>query len=174
MNFAHSTFAKINKVATPTSAYTCMYMQRGWCILPVRLLWACVCVYRMGVGLLSCLSADEAVRRPKDGMDNGQDSPPFYLCLTLLYYIEVLGGSASACLQRTAMIHIGKRIEAVLREKERTVAWFARKLYCNRQNVYDIFKRESIDTTLLQRISVILEHNFFRDLSDYVDAGGDK
>lgn len=72
------------------------------------------------------------------------------------------------------MIHIGKRIEAVLRDRERTVAWFARKLYCNRQNVYDIFKRESIDTTLLQRISVILEHNFFRDLSDHVDAGGDK
>ncbi|MBO5062181.1 MAG: XRE family transcriptional regulator [Prevotella sp.] len=72
------------------------------------------------------------------------------------------------------MIHIGKRIEAVLRDRERTVAWFARKLYCNRQNVYDIFKRESIDTTLLQRISVILEHNFFKDLSDNIDACGDK
>ena len=80
----------------------------------------------------------------------------------------------SSLFYRTAMIHIGKRIETVLREKERTVAWFARKLYCNRQNVYDIFKRESIDTTLLQRISVILEHNFFRDLSDNIDADDDK
>lgn len=72
------------------------------------------------------------------------------------------------------MIHIGKRIETILREKERTVAWFARKLYCNRQNVYDIFKRESIDTTLLQRISAILEHNFFKDISDHIDSGNDK
>lgn len=85
-----------------------------------------------------------------------------------------MGGSAFKCLLRTAMIHIGKRIEAVLRDRERTVAWFARKLYCNRQNVYDIFKRESIDTTLLQRISVILEHNFFKDLSDNIDACSDK
>jgi len=64
------------------------------------------------------------------------------------------------------MIHIGKCIEEELRRQERSVAWFARKLFCNRQNVYDIFKRESIDTTLLRRISAILGHDFFRDLSD--------
>ena len=63
------------------------------------------------------------------------------------------------------MIHIGNRIEEELRRQERTVAWLARKLYCNRQNVYDIFKRESIDTALLRRISTILGHDFFKDLS---------
>ncbi len=68
------------------------------------------------------------------------------------------------------MLHIGSKIETELRRQERTVAWFARKLYCNRQNVYDIFKRESIDTTLLRRISGILGHDFFRDLSDDLAA----
>lgn len=63
------------------------------------------------------------------------------------------------------MLHIGRKIEEELRRQERTVAWFARKLYCNRQNVYDIFKRESIDTSLLRRISAILGHDFFKDLS---------
>ncbi len=63
------------------------------------------------------------------------------------------------------MLHIGMKIEEELRRQERTVAWFARKLYCNRQNVYDIFKRESIDTSLLRRISAILGHDFFKDLS---------
>lgn len=63
------------------------------------------------------------------------------------------------------MLHIGRKIEDELRRQERTVAWFARKLYCNRQNVYDIFKRESIDTSLLRRISAILGHDFFKDLS---------
>lgn len=63
------------------------------------------------------------------------------------------------------MLHIGMKIEEELRRLERTVAWFARKLYCNRQNVYDIFKRESIDTSLLRRISAILGHDFFKDLS---------
>lgn len=124
----------------------------------------------MGVGLLNCLSADTAVRRPKDGIDNGQDSPPFYLCLTLLYIIELRVVRLLNVLEELPMIHIGNRIETVLREKERTVSWLARKLYCNRQNVYDIFKRKSIDTTLLQRISIVLEHNFFKDLSDNIDA----
>lgn len=41
------------------------------------------------------------------------------------------------------------------------MTWFANKLYCERTNVYSIFKRESIDTTLLLRISEILHHNFF-------------
>lgn len=69
------------------------------------------------------------------------------------------------------MIHIGKTIEEELRRQERSVTWFARKLYCNRQNIYDIFKRESIDTTLLRRISDILDYNFFNDLSkDFDDS----
>lgn len=59
------------------------------------------------------------------------------------------------------MIHIGKLIEQELRKQERSVTWFANKLYCERTNVYSIFKRESIDTALLLRISEILHHNFF-------------
>ncbi len=68
------------------------------------------------------------------------------------------------------MIHIGRKIEETLRLQERTVAWFARKLYCNRQNVYDIFKRESIDTALLRRISAALGHDFFKDLSEDMEC----
>ncbi len=64
------------------------------------------------------------------------------------------------------MLHIGQQIEAELRRQERSVAWFARELYCNRQNIYDIFKRESIDTALLQRICRVLSHDFFHDLSE--------
>lgn len=59
------------------------------------------------------------------------------------------------------MIHIGKLIEAELHRQEHSVTWLARKLYCDRTNVYNIFKRTSIDTELLYRISVILKHNFF-------------
>lgn len=58
-------------------------------------------------------------------------------------------------------IHIGKLIEQELRNQERSVTWFARKLYCDRTNIYSIFNRESIDTALLLRISIILEFNFF-------------
>lgn len=68
------------------------------------------------------------------------------------------------------MIHIGHKIEEELRNQERTVTWFARKLYCNRQNVYDIFKRENIDVMLLRRISIILNHDFFLNLSDDLNS----
>lgn len=63
------------------------------------------------------------------------------------------------------MIHIGQLIEQELYRQERSVTWFAQKLYCDRTNVYKIFKRKSIDTELLLRISVILKTDFFKYLS---------
>lgn len=59
------------------------------------------------------------------------------------------------------MIHIGKIIEAELHRQGRSVTWFANRLYCDRTNIYSIFKRKSIDTELLLRISDVLDHNFF-------------
>lgn len=59
------------------------------------------------------------------------------------------------------MIHIGKLIEEELYRQEHSITWFAKKLYCDRTNIYSIFKRESINTELLLRISQILHHNFF-------------
>lgn len=59
------------------------------------------------------------------------------------------------------MIHIGKLIEAELRKQERSVSWFARKIYCDRSTVYAIFQRQSIDTQMLVLISQTLNYNFF-------------
>lgn len=64
------------------------------------------------------------------------------------------------------MIHIGNLIETELRRQERSVSWFARKLCCERTNVYSIFKRHSIDTDLLLRISHILHYDFFALYTD--------
>lgn len=70
------------------------------------------------------------------------------------------------------MIPIGQQIEAELRRQERSVSWFARKLCCNRQNVYDIFHRTNIDAELLLRISLILGHNFFDEYTEIYNQGG--
>lgn len=71
-------------------------------------------------------------------------------------------------------ILIGQLIEQELHRQERTTVWFARKLGCNRTNAYKIFKRTSIDTDLLMRISLILNHDFFAiyssNLSDKASA----
>ena len=61
---------------------------------------------------------------------------------------------------------IGTMIREELERQERTVAWLARKLNCDRSNVYRLFQKHSIDTALLQRLSVILGRDFFSDLSD--------
>ena len=38
------------------------------------------------------------------------------------------------------MTHIGQIIEKELHRQERFVTWFARRLYCDRTNVYNIFE----------------------------------
>ena len=63
------------------------------------------------------------------------------------------------------MKSIGILIKEELEKQERSVSWFARKLSCDRSNVYRLFQRESIDTHLLARISLILNRDFFSDLS---------
>jgi len=59
-------------------------------------------------------------------------------------------------------MQIGHEIHKELKRQERTVTWLARKLNCHRQNVYDIFQRQTIDTQLLLRISAILHRDFFQ------------
>jgi len=65
---------------------------------------------------------------------------------------------------------IGILIKEELKRQERSISWFARKLACDRTNVYRMFQRESIDTGVLARISLILNHDFFADYSAYIAA----
>ena len=61
-------------------------------------------------------------------------------------------------------IHIGSRIQTVMKEQGRNVTWFAKQICFERSNVYKMFKRKSIDTDLLIKISEVLGHDF---LSEY-------
>lgn len=65
------------------------------------------------------------------------------------------------------MIHIGHIIKEVFEMQPRscTVTWLAGRLHCRRGNIYDIFNRASIDSELLWRLSKVLNHDFFADLS---------
>lgn len=58
-------------------------------------------------------------------------------------------------------IHIGKIIESEVRRQGRSIDWIAKQLCYERTNIYNIFKRKSIDTDLLMKISSILNFNFF-------------
>jgi len=69
-------------------------------------------------------------------------------------------------------IHIGNKIKQVFDKKGMSVSEFGRRINKSRENVYSIFKRKTIDTGLLQKISSVLEHDFFQyytPLSDEVN-----
>jgi hypothetical protein len=63
-------------------------------------------------------------------------------------------------------MHIGQRIKEVMAKKKVSVIAIAKEIECERTNVYNIFERESINTNLLQKFSIILKHDFFKELSE--------
>lgn len=72
------------------------------------------------------------------------------------------------------IIHIGQLIQQTLHEQGRSVTWFASKLCCTRPNVYKIFAKESIDTSLLWRICHVLDYDFFQIFSAALDDPASK
>lgn len=60
-------------------------------------------------------------------------------------------------------VHIGYLIKTVFDESGMTVSELARRLHCERTNVYTIFRRRTIDVELLAMLSEILNHNFLDD-----------
>lgn len=59
-------------------------------------------------------------------------------------------------------IHIGKIIESVAREKNMGATRLGKLMNTSRENIYDIYRRETIDTAKLQQLTEILEHDFFQ------------
>ena len=56
---------------------------------------------------------------------------------------------------------IGKLVQERLKYEEHSVSWLARKLGCDRSNIYHIFGRDHLDSELLMRLSIVLNYNFF-------------
>ena len=60
-------------------------------------------------------------------------------------------------------IHVGESIRNELRKQGRTVNWLAEQIFCEKSNVYKLFRRKSIDLEQLMKISEALNHNFLSD-----------
>lgn len=73
---------------------------------------------------------------------------------------------------QASSIHIGRLIHQVLSQQRYTASWLAKRLYCDRTNIYKIFHKSNIDCELLLKISEALSHNFFeyytRQYEDYI------
>lgn len=58
-------------------------------------------------------------------------------------------------------IHIGEKIKAQAKASRIGATELAKSINTSKQNIYGIFKRESIDTTLLQKFCKVLNYDFF-------------
>jgi len=59
-------------------------------------------------------------------------------------------------------IHIGSEIQKVMNITGTRMSVFCKKMEMSKQNAYNVLKRETIDTGLLERASKALDYNFFR------------
>jgi len=62
-------------------------------------------------------------------------------------------------------IHIGKNIKNRMKEEGRSANWLAKKLSCNRANIYKIYEKSDINIVRLLQISRALNYNFFNDIN---------
>ena len=69
-------------------------------------------------------------------------------------------------------VHIGNIIIVEILRQGRSAWWLARALYCDRSNVYKLFKKKSLDSDLLLRISEALQTDFFRCYSASLTGRG--
>lgn len=68
-------------------------------------------------------------------------------------------------------MHIGKRIQEVVKERGISVPSLADALCITRKHVYKLFQKESLNTDLLKRISEAIRYDFFLEYSDSLQIG---
>lgn len=60
-------------------------------------------------------------------------------------------------------LHIGNLIQIELERQGRSAAWLAKSIYCEKSNIYKLFRRESIGVKQLMVISEVMGHDFLKD-----------
>ena len=71
-------------------------------------------------------------------------------------------------MQENQEIHIGKEIQKVLKTKQRSVAWLALQVTCDRGNLYKHLQNNHIYPELLLKISIALQVDFFTHYSFFL------
>ena len=66
-------------------------------------------------------------------------------------------------------VHIGNLIKQKLKEQQRSCAWLANKIGCDRSNLRKQLEYSHFYTDVLARISIALNHDFFKSLSEKIE-----
>jgi len=67
-------------------------------------------------------------------------------------------------------IPIGELIKQKLKDNDRHISWLAKKVNCDRSNLYKKLKNNNIEINLLFRISEILQEDFFAYYSEMLSS----
>ena len=100
-----------------------------------------------------------------DRHKKGKGSPPF------LWVENEVGAEYGRQMRNEKQIygvdfHLGKMIKDELKKQGRTAVWLARQVHCTPENIYKAFRQQWITMPLLFRISRVLGHDFFQDISE--------
>ena len=60
-------------------------------------------------------------------------------------------------------LDLGALIRKKLEEQDRSIAWLAKKLSCDRSNLRRMLQKHDIPPSTIRKISDILHYDFFRD-----------
>lgn len=71
-------------------------------------------------------------------------------------------------------IHIGQMIEQEMSRQLKSASWLAQEIHLERSSIYKIYHRDTLDVNLLVRISLCLDHDFFKDLSELLFDSSDR
>ena len=65
----------------------------------------------------------------------------------------------------TIDIHLGSMVQQELLRQGKSVHWLSIAIKMERSGIYKLFRRKNISVQLLLKISIVLHHNFFDDVS---------
>ncbi|MCR5645491.1 MAG: XRE family transcriptional regulator [Bacteroidales bacterium] len=71
-------------------------------------------------------------------------------------------------------VHLGVMVKKELKAQGRSVVWLARTINMERSGIYKLFDRNSFDVGLLIRISLVMNHDFFWDISNKIRENYDE
>lgn len=71
-------------------------------------------------------------------------------------------------------LHIGKKIKEVLDKSPMSAVDFAKKINLSRNGAYKMMEKETIATDQLQKISSVLNHDFFAYYQNKLSVASDK
>ena len=63
-------------------------------------------------------------------------------------------------------IHLGSMVREELLRQGKSVNWLATAINLERSGIYKLFRRKNISVQMLLKISIVLNHDFFEDVSE--------